>query len=224
MKFSTRGLKTYLQVPAVNLTPDTITNVTNAKPAVVTPTTIASFSDGQVVKIAGTGLPSLDGKYFLVAKIGASTFELQCSDASAEVAPATAGTATPYTTAGNTPALVPFCINSLSRDVPAGEVISVATFCDPDAQVAGAAAGAGSLSWGGPIDFCDKGFQEMQKALADGTERILVVEFPQNIGKMIIPVEINSYSESMEMNAAATWSGGAVVKAKPTYLTCGGCP
>ena len=106
--------------------------------------------------------------------------------------------------------------------MPAGETISVATFCDPEAQVAGAPAGAGTLSWGGPIDFCDAGFQQMQSWLEQGGEAILKVQFPGTIGAMYVPIEVNSYSDSFELNAAATWTGGAVVKAKPSYATA--CP
>ena len=221
MKFSTRGLKIYLQDVTATLTADTITNVTNAKPAVVTPTTIASFHDGDIVKIDGTGFPSLDGKYFVVANVGGTTFELQCSDASGEAAAATKGNATPMTATGATPALVGFCLDAFSRDGPAGDTISVATFCDETAQVSGSTS-AGTLSWGGPIDFCDKGFQQMQQAMTDGKERLVIVEFPQSIGKMIIPVEINSYSEAFNLNSAATWTGGAIVKSAPTY--CTPCP
>lgn len=328
--FSTRGLKVYLEkVPSLAVA-DNIISVSNAAPAVITPTTPASFPDGTLVKVAGTGMKSLDGRWFKIksaaAGVGAAVttvvagtatasatitvgggpagssgtvtltadagvaiaglttpvsvvagetaaqvatkiaamlngktdtgatvtlvavavgavvtvteagganiatltavvagttpaaagaLTLACSDASGEAAPATKGTVTPYNLSTD---FVPFCINSLSREVPAGEVISVATFCDPEAQVSGAPAGAGTLTWGGPINFSDAGFCEMQKAIADGKERAVVVEFPNGIGHMAIPAEINSYSESMELNAAATWTGGAIVKSKPSYL------
>lgn len=212
MKFSTRGLRTYILKKNATSISTPLTGVTNAKPAVITP----ALTTGDVVKITGTGMPSLDGRVFEVGAGGT----LLGSDASAEPAAATNGTATEYDFAGGD--FAAFCINSLSRDVPAGETISVATFCDPEAQVAGAPSGAGTLSWGGPIDFCDDGFQEMQSWLDLGGEAVVVVQFPGTIGKMYIPVEINSYSDSFELNAAATWTGGAVVKAKPSYAVV--CP
>lgn len=115
---------------------------------------------------------------------------------------------------------VPFCLDSISRDAPQGDTISLATFCNPDAQASGAP-GAGSLSWGGPIDFCDPGFIEMHAALASGDQHYLIIEFPQSQGYMTMPIEINAYSETFGLNAAAAWTGGAVVKGNPTYVpTC----
>lgn len=337
MKFSTRGLKVALSVASATPATVSLSAVTNAKPALVTASDPADLANGDLVKITGTGLVSLDDKFFEVANLGgypggaaitsvvaggtttsatitvgggpsaasgtvtlavtgptgaivdlnpvsiiagdtadqvaakiaaelngkqdatdtdtlvaiaagavvtvtelgggtfsavtatvagttasAGQFELKCSDASGEAAAATAGTAAVYKMGPTGPELVPFCIDTISRDVPAGETISVATFCDPQAQVSGEPT-AGTLSWGGPIDFCDLGFQEMQKALEDGVERLFVVKFPQDIGFMIVPIEINSYSESFGLNAAGTWTGGAVVKTKPTYRVCGSC-
>ena len=210
--FSTRGLRTYLlKKSAAAGSPTAITAVTAAKPAVVTP----ALTQGGYVKITGTGLGSIDNRVF---KVGAGS-TLLGSDASNEAGASASGSADEYTLATD---FTGFCINSLARDVPAGETISTATFCNPDAQVAGAPAGAGTLTWGGPIDFCDLGFQEMQSWLDNGGEAVLVVEFPNNAGDMAVPIEINSYSESFELNAAGTWTGGAVVKAKPAYAP--NCP
>jgi hypothetical protein len=210
MKFSTRGLKTYILVKTASATVTQITGVTQAKPAVMTP----AGTPGDVVKIDGTGMSSLDGRVFEVGAGGA----LLGSNTTHENAAATTGSAAAYDPAADFDG---FCINSLSRDVPAGETISVATFCDPEAQVAGSPAGAGTLSWGGPIDFCDAGFQQMQDWLDQGGEAVLKVQFPGTIGAMYVPIEINSYSDAFELNAAATWTGGAVVKAKPSYaVTC----
>ena len=222
MKFSTRGLKVFISVGSPAPTANPITSITNAKPAVVTPTTIANFANGDIVKITGTSKDSLDNKYFEVANKAGTTFELKCSDASKETAAATTGNATPYKASETGPDLVPFCIDSFSRERPAGEVISVATFCDPQANVAGEGT-AGTISWGGPIDFCNKGFQEMMKAMEDGSERIVVLKFPNDIGSMVVPIEVNAYSESYNLNSAATFTGGAVAKTAPTLLTCE-CP
>lgn len=110
-----------------------------------------------------------------------------------------------------------FCINSISRDVTAGEAITVGTFCDPSAQVAGDQT-AGTLSWGGPIDFCDPGYVEMHAALIDAQPHSIIIEFPAGIGHMIMDVDINSFAESFELNAAAVWTGGAVVRSAPEYF------
>ena len=335
MKFSTVGLKTYLSVASATQVPVALTAVTNTKPALATAAAVGTLANGQIVKITGTGLPSLDDKWFAVANLGGfpsgaaitsaiagtatasatvtvgggpasgggsitltveaggtpdaivgipvvtinggetaaqvatkiaaalngkqdagatltlaavaagavvtvteagggdiatltapvtgttvapGQFELECSDASMEAAPAATGTATPFVKGTD---LVGFCINDLSRDVPAGETIDLGTFCDP--TPAPGDSSAGTLSWGGPIDFCDPGFQEMQKAVADGVERVFVVEFPQKIGYMFVPVTINSYSEAFAFRGAATWTGGAIVNTAPQYRVCKTC-
>jgi hypothetical protein len=208
--FSTRGLKTYLLHKDVTVAADPIT-LTVGKPASIAP----APAEGSIVKVTGTGLGSIDNRVF---KVGA-TGQLLGSNTTHETASPTAGSAYEYSPSTD---FAGFCINSLARDVPAGDTISTATFCNPDAQVAGAPAGAGTLTWGGPIDFCDAGFQEMQDWLDYGGEAIFYVEFPNDAGSMSIPIEINSYSESFELNAAGTWTGGAVVKAKPSYAP--NCP
>lgn len=111
---------------------------------------------------------------------------------------------------------VAICLNSISRDTPQGETISLASFCDPEAQASGAP-GAGTLSIGGTIDFCNPGFQELHAALKTGNEHHIIIEFPGSRGHMVIPVEINQYNESFEINAGAVWTGSAVVKTAPTY-------
>jgi len=219
-KFSTRNLKVYLDDAAVisTLSHPVISAVTAAKPAVVTVADETGFTAGDLVQVKGTGIAALDGKYFTVGTINsvAHTIELLGSDNSGGSTVVAATAELQDLPQGR--AFIPFCINTLSRDVPAGETISVATFCDPEASVAGAPQGAGTLSWGGPIDFSDAGFCAMHKALEDGKPRRIRVEFPDNIGSMIMDIEINSYSESFELNAAGSWTGGAVVKTKPQYI------
>lgn len=209
-KFSTRGLKVYLLKGSASPTALNITGATKANPCVVTVTGTLP-SDGDIVQISGTGW-GIDGRAFEVANATGQTFQLKCSDTTKEGTTVTAGKATPYSL--NTD-FATFCINSLGRDAPAGDTIDVSTFCASE-QVAGSP-GQGTLTWGGPIDVADPGFVEMMKAVEDGVARIIVAELPAGNGKILIPVEINQYSDSFGLNAAGSWSGGAVVKARPTY-------
>ena len=221
-KMSTKGLGILLETKSPTLTADVITGVTNAKPAVVTPTTIGSFKDGDWVLIKGTGFSSIDDSIWEVANTGATSFELKCSDASSEAAPSTTGNATPMTTSGGTAAFVPWCISSFSRDTPAAETISVGNFCDPSAQVSGDAQ-AGTISFNGPLDPCEKSFQELNTAISDGQERWAIVKFPGTNGELVMQVELNSVSESLELNSAVTFSGGGILKTTPVYRNCS-CP
>ncbi len=222
MRLSTRDLGVYLQRLSVAVTADVITGVTNAAPAVVTPTTIGSFSDGDIVLITGTGMTSIDDKYWIVDNIDVATFELKCSDASGEAAAATAGAATPYKmgtdVADN---LVPWCLNSLGLEQPAADTIDLSTFCDTESTVG--QPNDRTLSVGGPVDHCDLGHQEFVSAVDDGQKRLMAIQLPKNSGYVIFPVEMNQYSESYELNAAIVFTGGGIVKEPPSYSVCE-CP
>jgi hypothetical protein len=218
---STKGLGILLETKTSTPSEDTIQAITAASPAVVTPATIVSFNDGDWVLITGTGLKELDDMIWEVANKTGTGFELKCSDTSTAGTSAT-GKATPLAASGASAVLVPWCISSFSRDTPAAETISVGNFCDPSAQVSGDAQ-AGSISFNGPLDPCDKSFQELNAAIADGKERWAIVKFPQNNGELVMKVELNSVSESMELNSAITFTGGGILKTSPTYRTCS-CP
>lgn len=331
MKFSTRGLKTYIQtLQNVGVT-DSIVSASNTKPVTLSPLNPTIYRDGDLIKVMGTGRECLDDHYFKVrnlngnpagesivasiagpttasvaitfsggpaaspgnvafsinagagvgtfiprvsiasfmtatqlaaavaayldvrvingipikavqsgavvtvrkeaggAFVGFSTtmtgtsvnpatgqFELECSDGSSWDGRVNAvGTIRRYRI---NQTFVPFCINTLSRERPAAEPVSVATFCDPQGQVSGDAPSEGSITWGGPIDLSDLGYCEMKRALHDGQQRLLMIEYPSGIGAVIIPLEINQYSEELALQSAASWTGGALVKARPSYI------
>lgn len=218
MKFTTKGMSAYIESGAAVQTSDVITAVTNAAPAVVTPTTGASFADGDVVFITGTGMASIDDQYWIVANHAGTTFELQCSDSSGEAAAATTGTATPYKIGTD---LLLFCLSSFSRDAPAADVIDVSTWCGRD-QLSGEPE-LGSVSWGGPIDYCDLGISEMLRAFDDGNTRVVLLVLPKSQGKIIYRLVVNQYTETFDTNAAGVWTGGALVKLAPNYRVCEGC-
>lgn len=145
-------------------------------------------------------------------------FELACSDGSSEETANTDGTGT-ITRYRLSSGFVPFCISSFNRDVPAAEPVSVGTFCDPQAVVSGVAANRGTISWGGPVDFTDLGYCEMSRAYRDGAERLVAIEYPDGRATAVIPIEVNQYSEPLELNAGAVWTGGAIVKPPgPSYI------
>ena len=221
--FSTKGLTVWLsQVPGTSPTAKTITNVTNAKPAVVTlsSTDIASINQGDVVSVAGTGIASLDGKTFIAGLPDdvAFTFALQGSDASSAPAPSTTGTVTNLQ--GN---LVEFCLSTIDYTQSPAQAISVGTTCDPAAQIAGEPQ-AGSLSIAGFVDFAKPGYLEFMKAVDDQLPRTLVIRLPTTAvpsgnGAIIYPsVTATGYSESYGVNAAAAFTGEFTLGTKPTYV------
>ena len=89
MKFSTRGLKTYILVKTASATTVPIPAVTSAKPAVAA---ALSANTGSVVKITGTGWASIDGRVFEVGAGGS----LLGSDTTNEATAAQAGSAAEF--------------------------------------------------------------------------------------------------------------------------------
>lgn len=220
--FSTKGMTVWLQkLSGGTPSPVTITNVTNAKPAKVTvgAADITKFTDGNTVKMAGTGIAALDNHFFVVSALddATDTFTLLGSDASGATAPSTTGTVTDYTAE-----LVEFCVAGLDRQQQPAAAISVGTTCDPTAQIAGDPQ-AGTLAVNGFVDYQKPGFLEFMQAVDDGKPRVLVVDLPpaatnSGNGQIIFPeVTATGFSETFNVGAAAAWTGEFTLGTRPEY-------
>lgn len=220
--FSTKGMTVWLQkLSGGSASPVTVTQITNAKPAVVTvgASDITKFKNGDTLMVAGTGVPALDGHYFPVTALDdiANTFTLLGSDASGATAVITTGTVTNIE--GD---LVEFCVAGLDRQQTPAAAISVGTTCDPSAQIAGDPQ-AGTLSVNGFVDYEKPGFLEFMKAVDDGKTRVLVVKLPESAtasgeGEIIFPqVTATGFSETFNVNAAASWTGEFTLGVRPEY-------
>lgn len=218
--FSSKGLKVYISkgdtgTPAAV----TLTSVTNAKPAVVTVGTadISKFKAGDLVKVAGTGIAALDGQIFPAGAIDdtAFTFPLVGSDASGASAPSTTGTVTNIEAE-----MLEFCVATLEYAQTPGQAISVGTTCDPSAQIAGEPQ-AGTLSVTGFTDFLSSGYMEFLKAIKDGKERVLQVEYPDAAyppdgATMIYPsVTASAYTETIGVGQAVGFTGEFTLGTNP---------
>jgi len=221
-KLTTRNLGIYLSQASKPAPADIITNVTNAAPAVVTPTTIGNYADGDIVLITGTGFASLDDKYWPISGVTGTTFELDCSDASGEAAPATEGVARVYKMTGQNANLVQWCLTSYSYDQPQAETIDQSTFCGT-ASASGQPQPA-TYTTAGILDGCEEGFGEMLKALEDGKDRLMVFKLPSEPPSWVFQtVDIGSYSESYELNASITFTSGGAIKSGPFRVYCKSC-
>jgi len=221
-KTSTRGLEIYLSQSAKPAPADVLMSVTNAKPAVVTPTTIANYTNGDVVLIEGTGLESLDDQMWVVANITASTFELECSDASTEAAAAASGTAKVYGMYGVHKNMAKWCLTSYSYDQPQAENIDLSTFCGTES--ASGTPQPASYSVAGYSDGCEEGFREMMAALKDGQPRLLAIKKPVEPPAYVFQmVDVSSFSESYELNAGVSFTSGGAIKSGPFWRDCASC-
>lgn len=218
--FSSKGLKVYLS-KADSGTPAavTLTNVTNAKPAVVTvgSADISKFNPGDLVKMAGTGIAALDGAIFPVGAVDdvAFTFPLVGSDASGATAASTTGTVTNIEAE-----MLEFCVATMEYAQTPGQAISVGTTCDPSAQIAGEPQ-AGTLSVTGFTDLLSPGYMEFLKAVQDGKERVLQVEYPDAAyppdgATVIYPsVTASGYTNSIGVGQAVSFTGEFTLGTNP---------
>jgi hypothetical protein len=218
--FSTKGLKVYISKAGEGLpTPVAASAVTNAKPAVVTvgAAGIASFNEGDLVKITGTGIASLDGSFFPVGTIDevAYKFPLVGSDASAASAPATSGSVYNFEAA-----MLEFCVATMEYAQTPGQAISVGTTCDPSAQIAGEPQ-AGTLSITGFTDLLSPGYLEFLQAVKDGQERVIEVAYPPAAyppggASVIYPsVTASGYTNSIGVGQAVSFTGEFTLGTNP---------
>jgi len=221
-KTSTRGLEIYLSQASKPAPADVLTSVTNAAPAVVTPATIGNYADGDVVLIESTGFTSLDDQMWTITNVTGTTFELQCSDTSAEAAPATAGTAKTYKMAGTGQNMAKWCLTSYSYDQPQAETIDLTTFCGTES--ASGSPQPATYSVAGFSDGCEAGFAEMMEALKDGNPRVLVIKKPTTPPAYVLQtVDVSSFSEAFELNAGISFTSGGTVKSGPFWRDCASC-
>ncbi len=216
--FSTKGLTVWIQKLPIAGTALTITNITNAKPAVITVADASTVSAGDVVRVEGTGIVGIDGVNWIVQAATGTTITLQGSDGTTASAPSTTGTVNSLSDD-----MLELCVGTLDRQQTPAQAISVGTTCDPTAQIAGDPQ-AGTLSISGFIDYQKAGFLEFMKAIDDGLPRTLEIRLPTTAvasgdGKIIFPsVTATGFTETFGVGAAAAFTGEFVLGSKPTYL------
>jgi hypothetical protein len=207
----------WLSLVANGPTTVTPTAISAAKPAVVTVANTAGIVKGSVVRVSGTNFPELDGKTFLVGTVdgAANTFELMGSDTSGSTAVlGTTPVVNVYTTAGN---MTKFCVSSFSREAGQSDTVSVGTFCDPSATIAGTSS-AGTASFAGYMDPTEEGYLELLRAVDDRKERLLHIVLPDGKGDIILRGVINSFSEDFTLGNAISWTSGMALATNPTYI------
>jgi hypothetical protein len=151
-----------------------------------------------------------------------TTFELDCSDASAQAAASTTGVLKVYKMSGATTNLAKWCLTSYSYDQPQAETIDMSTFCGTES--ASGQPQPATYSVAGIVDECEEGMAEMMAALKDGKERLMVIKKPSEPPAYVFQtVDVSQYSESYELNSAITFTAGGAIKTGPWSLYCKSC-
>lgn len=211
--FNTAGM---LATPRSNAVNVAITSLSNAKPAVATVAAadIVLFTKGQTVVMTGTGQPTIDGRAFRVGTVGATTFEVLGSDLRSNGTAITAGTASPVRAED----MLLFCLTSLEREVEAADPIDVSTMCGAE-QLAGTST-PGTVSIEGFVNYDELAYLEFMKAVQDGIPRAMTVDLPSKAGsgQIVYMLTPSGFTETFEVNEAASFEGEAIVNANPVYL------
>ena len=214
---NTKGLRIYLTNTTSGnvLTP---TAITATAPATVTVADTASLNEGDLVTIAGTDFPSLDGEVFIVSNITGTDFDLLGSDASGDT-DATLGV-TPVATAyadGQQSTLIDASTITINNETP--DQISVGTFVSPNQSVPGIVSGAGTIDLGGFVGSPpDDGYKLLQTAEADGNDRILKVAFPGAAGYVVATGVISDHAiGDVPIDGAIGYTAQMTLNDKPDH-------
>lgn len=208
--------------PTSNETEVAVTGISNAKPAVVT---VASgdaplFVEGNVVSMSNTGVPALDGKAFLIGTVAGSTFQLLGSDTRSNGTSITTGIAAPVDPSD----MLLFCLTSWEREVKAEDPIDVTTFCGPGSIAATPQPGTVTIE--GFVDFDEAAMNEWRTAVSDGLTRVCTLEMPSKAGggTIVFSLTPSGFTETFEVNEAASFQGEATIMSEPVYLVGADAP
>jgi hypothetical protein len=206
---------------AVDTPPKTLvpTDVTEAKPAVVTVASVTGLNVGDMifVPVGSTGLPEIEGLPWIIGSIdaGANTFTLLGSDT--ENSPGTFASTVPLDVYSVVNGLVNLCPDAFSTSPGTAEVIATPTFCDPTASVPGAGAQAGTVEFQGYVDITNPSYAELLKAKDDGRARLFRIEIAQN-GYLLFVGTVSTVVLDIPLQGATRWTATVVLASVPRHL------
>lgn len=199
------------------VTPVAVTAITAGATTVLTVANSAAVGD--IVVVTNSGWSSLDGKPGVVTTATASSLTVDIDTA----AEATTALATAKASIYEPDNWVENCVSGLDIGGGAADSVSLATFCDSSAALAGAA-GAQTATLTGFVDYSDPGFQEMQAAVNDGLPRLFRFNMPKaanptgNPPVMYFNGTMSAVDESYQTGAAATFTAPVTLSARPTVI------
>ena len=213
---SSKGVEIYMgkaEATPLELTP---TAISAAKPAVVSLASTTGISEGDAVKVSGTGFKELDGKWFTVGTIDADTsIELVGSDTSGSTA--TLGS-TPVLTVYASDDVVKLCLASIAITADSPTSVSTATFCDPTSSIPSAIQSAGSIAITGWIDPTCEDYREILLAEEDAEKRVFYIALPNDMGTIMCEGTMSAITFDVPIDGALGFSTTLVLSSKPVHL------
>lgn len=211
--YSTKGLQIWLGAPdaPTALVP---TAITTAAPAVVTVANTAA--NGDMVYVASSGFPELDGKWFPVGNATATAFELVGSDATGS----TGGLATaPHIDLYDKGAA--FNLDCLAKtitfnsDAPAA--IQAGTYCDPSLAITSPIIPPTTIEFGGNINIADPAYKELIDAAEDGAQRPLDILLPFGQGDIVAPAVVSLVTWDLPVDGVQGFTATMTCATKPMH-------
>ena len=206
--YSTKGTKVCVLKGSETATLLTPTAITAAIPAVVTVASVTGLKAGDIVSIApgGTGFADIDGKSWIIGDINTTnkTFKLLGSNTNVS-----GGTliATPVISHyPNDTSMLCICASSITFNPETAANVSVATFCDPTAQIPSQVVGAGTIEMSGYVDITDAAYKELLTAQSDGVARKWRVTLGNSQGYIVFDGVVAGVSHELPLDGAAAFS------------------
>lgn len=187
-----------------------IASATQATPAVVTlQASSLQFAAGTIVKVAGTGWASLDGRAFQVRAVNGLDVTLADADTTGETTTVTGGTLTPIE-------LIDFCTVSLDIVSPAGSDLDTTTIADQSRTMMSGLPGLSTWQIGGFWDITEQA-QARARQLYRSREVVVFVAQLQDGTGLVFNANLHSLElhasldQPVTIAASGTCSGSASV-------------
>jgi hypothetical protein len=166
---------------------------------------------GDIVRLSGTGLRSLDRRTgHRISAVGAGTVTLD-TDTSDDTATPAMGTLVKVE-------YEEVCFAEFGLDSPAPNEVDVTTMCDLERRNVPGLSNVGSATFGGPMDLGDDGIQLLIKAQADALARSMI--WRTRAGQMgLLYGAVTSFTGGPQgVEQAVSFSGTFQVQDTPIYL------
>jgi hypothetical protein len=202
--------------PAAN----SITAATYADPMVLTVANSAAVGD--IAIVSGSGFAELDNRPVRVSAATATSVDLDI-DATG-FGTIRAGATVRFFGAA---AWLELCLAGLEIDSGTVESITIGTYCDAGAALAGAPSN-GTVNINGFLDVTDPGYKELEKAAADGIPRTFKLVLPQSANPTstdgtggayyFINATVGAISLAFPVGQPATFTSSLVLSTRTAFL------
>lgn len=195
----------------------TITSVTKANPAVVTPTTMpVGQLAGDFALFTGTGEPMLDGHAFRTANKTATSFELEDVDGSKFAAAITKGSYQLFDVSAST-TMLSACMAQVTVTGTAADTINLDDMCGT--QTLYGDAKPPTFSFSGFIDQDSEGFSNLVRASVTAPKPTVwvLVDYTDQGGFIFGQAQIGEITVTAGTNQGLQFSGTGTFSEVPTY-------